>query len=888
MALWLSLLFSTIGIAASDFLCINLSTLASILGLSESLTGVTFLAFGNGSPDVFSTFAAMRSNSGSLAIGELIGAACFITSVVAGSMALVRPFRVARRSFVRDVAYFIVAGSVSMALLLDGVFHVWKCLVMIGLYLFYVVMVVTWHWYLTSRRRTYDREFVARAHFHIPNQQELDLREADPDDEHAIGSETPTTSMHGPSDEDLTALEQNRRRGWNADLNDDDEEDDEARGQYLAVSGGMHISPNTRRKHSSATPIRPSLIGALEFQAVLSSLQKSRNHVAGPIGLSHYTDEPSSMHYSPEGIHSTTSHSPENIRPSGGISRYRSVSMNDIPLSHPLGAEPMLLDLDTIETTRHSESEQSSQDIGTFIDSPTITMSPVSIGYEAPDENPMTQEGDRSHRQLVTSTDYLKPSNYHVKPVYSTRSSRGIALANAVPIPKISVTAEPGGEPESPIMPFPSLSETSNSLPSRAPSLNLPSAALSSNALGVADSFIEDSEEELKAVKWWPHRFLPPPWVLISTLFPTLYNWRMKRLWEKCLGIVACPSVLLLTITIPLVDPRQNDSESESDASLESSGEQEQFRPIVRLPEDSPTVVANDHPSDHSDIHRNGNVSHINGAFVSERPTPRPLRLDSEIPAAQREVRKTTPVRTWHWWLISIQMFTAPWFVVLVVWHNLDTSRPTHSLIILSLSSLVFSLICLAALHLSIRGHTYTQPPNHLRPFLSLLGFLVGICWVATIADEVVSVLKSIGVILNISDSLLGLTIFAVGNSLGDLVADITVARLGYPVMALSACFGGPMLNILLGVGIGGLYMTLHYPNTGKLGHTAFAGAKETYEISISKTLVISGFTMLVILIGLLIIIPLNGWMMDRKIGFGLIALWTASTVGNVIAEIVT
>jgi len=233
-------------------------------------------------------------------------------------------------------------------------------------------------------------------------------------------------------------------------------------------------------------------------------------------------------------------------------------------------------------------------------------------------------------------------------------------------------------------------------------------------------------------------------------------------------------------------------------------------------------------------------------------------------------------------------MFTAPWFVVLVVWHNLDTSRPTHSLIILSLSSLVFSLICLAALHLSIRGHTYTQPPNHLRPFLSLLGFFVGICWVATIADEVVSVLKSIGVILNISDSLLGLTIFAVGNSLGDLVADITVARLGYPVMALSACFGGPMLNILLGVGIGGLYMTLHYPNTGKLGHTALAGAKETYEISISKTLVISGFTMLVILIGLLIIIPLNGWMMDRKIGFGLIALWTASTVGNVIAEIVT
>jgi hypothetical protein len=37
---------------------------------------------------------------------------------------------------------------------------------------------------------------------------------------------------------------------------------------------------------------------------------------------------------------------------------------------------------------------------------------------------------------------------------------------------------------------------------------------------------------------------------------------------------------------------------------------------------------------------------------------------------------------------------------------------------------------------------------------------------------------QALSVILNISDSLLGLTIFAVGNSLGDLVADITVARL--------------------------------------------------------------------------------------------------------------
>jgi sodium/potassium/calcium exchanger 6 len=139
---------------------------------------------------------------------------------------------------------------------------------------------------------------------------------------------------------------------------------------------------------------------------------------------------------------------------------------------------------------------------------------------------------------------------------------------------------------------------------------------------------------------------------------------------------------------------------------------------------------------------------------------------------------------------------------------------------------------------------------------------------------------------MNISDSLLGLTVFAVGNSLGDLVANVTVARLGFPVMALSACFGGPMLNILLGIGIGGLYMSWH---STQHQQTLSAGAVPTgpYRIVISKTLVISGVTLLITLLGLLIIVPLNNWKMDRRIGWGLVALWVLSTLGNVIAEVV-
>ena len=48
----------------------------------------------------------------------------------------------------------------------------------------------------------------------------------------------------------------------------------------------------------------------------------------------------------------------------------------------------------------------------------------------------------------------------------------------------------------------------------------------------------------------------------------------------------------------------------------------------------------------------------------------------------------------------------------------------------------------------------------------------------------------------------------------------------------------------------------------------------------------ISGATLLVTLVGLLLVVPLNGWRMDRKIGIGLIAVWTLSTMGNVIVEV--
>ena len=111
------------------------------------------------------------------------------------------------------------------------------------------------------------------------------------------------------------------------------------------------------------------------------------------------------------------------------------------------------------------------------------------------------------------------------------------------------------------------------------------------------------------------------------------------------------------------------------------------------------------------------------------------------------------------------------------------------------------------------------EPPVYHRVF-GFIGFAISVIFVNSIAEEVIAVLTTFGIIFDLSDSILGLTILAWGNSLGglcfdndlffnnliylylflnlDLIADISMARHGYTGMSISACFGGPMMSKFL------------------------------------------------------------------------------------------
>ncbi|XP_063081762.1 mitochondrial sodium/calcium exchanger protein isoform X2 [Cavia porcellus] len=153
--LWLLYLFLVLGVTAAKFFCPNLSAIATTLKLSHNVAGVTFLAFGNGAPDIFSAMVAFSDpRTASLAIGALFGAGVLVTTVVAGGIAILRPFVAASRPFLRDIAFYMTAVFLTfMALYLRRVTLAWA-LACLGLYVFYVVTVVlcTWIYRWQSRR----------------------------------------------------------------------------------------------------------------------------------------------------------------------------------------------------------------------------------------------------------------------------------------------------------------------------------------------------------------------------------------------------------------------------------------------------------------------------------------------------------------------------------------------------------------------------------------------------------------------------------------------------------------------------------------------------------------------------------------------------------------
>lgn len=82
------------------------------------------------------------------------------------------------------------------------------------------------------------------------------------------------------------------------------------------------------------------------------------------------------------------------------------------------------------------------------------------------------------------------------------------------------------------------------------------------------------------------------------------------------------------------------------------------------------------------------------------------------------------------------------------------------------------------------------------------------------------------------------------------------------------------MLNILLGIGITGTYITRQ--------------TSEHYPLHFSTTLILTGTGLLAFLIATLIFVPWNNYFLPRSWGITLIVAYTCLMIANVIVEVKT
>ena len=175
----------------------------------------------------------------------------------------------------------------------------------------------------------------------------------------------------------------------------------------------------------------------------------------------------------------------------------------------------------------------------------------------------------------------------------------------------------------------------------------------------------------------------------------------------------------------------------------------------------------------------------------------------------------------------------------------------------------------------TIQGTTTKHPPRSrgtAKIFLAF-GFTASILWIYFIANELVTILNTLGILMGISNSVLGLTVLAWANSAPDTVSIVGVARSGYVQMAIGGVYAGRMFDTLVGLGLGLTIGTLR----AKGGELMLHGGTVLY---------FSFACLMLSVVSAGIVVPLSGFKYSKKFGVFLGVLYVVWMVLAILAAV--
>lgn len=143
------LLFFVLGTAAivlgAEFLVSSGKTIASGIGISETIIGFTVIALGTSLPELVTTITAIRKKESSLSVGNIIGANIIDTTLILPLCAVInkQALPVDRVNLIFDFPICIAACAVAVVpTIIMGRFKKWQGFALLGIYAVYMLLLV--------------------------------------------------------------------------------------------------------------------------------------------------------------------------------------------------------------------------------------------------------------------------------------------------------------------------------------------------------------------------------------------------------------------------------------------------------------------------------------------------------------------------------------------------------------------------------------------------------------------------------------------------------------------------------------------------------------------------------------------------------------------------